>query len=356
MTRSWNKNLDGLMSRITIKSFNPNFQYHLIIGALLNLWGFLFTFFVKPFGHGIMNGKKASLKSIFYGLCFILAAPIDAHPTGDMIAVGNHVLWSYINPVDDLEHHACIMIWEQGKRPKVLLQSAFPASDYMLYSKEETVYIIERRFIAAKDIFECRIFKMKIGGPPIEIWTWFKDEWRVGEGGFFMPADDQIVFAKYPSVYCMDKGEKPIMHHFESSVPINGLRAVGNDEFLLIGENSCSLLDKKGNILKNWKNLLEEEVHKPPLNRNRVFDIAYQNGALLLAYWGKRAFISISNKGIRKTLIQKEAPLVPHWVCFQGSNKLLFFSELLFDGSAPKPNLLLYQPNEELVGIWRGEL
>lgn len=276
-----------------------------------------------------------------------------SHPTGNMISVGHHVLWSYINPIDDTKHHACVMIWREDSTPKVLIKSAFPASDFILYSRDDFVYILERRFIQSSEAFESRILKMKIGEKPIEIWSWFKDDWRVGEGGFFMASDNQIIFAKYPEVYCLDKGEKPLKYPFETPEPVSRLKAVENNHFLLMADNACYLLNEKGDILKTWSNLLDENIDNAPLNRNRIFDIDYRKGELLIAYWGKRSFETISAHGERKIILQQEEPFVPHWVCYHGTNKMLFSSKLIFDGSTPKPNLLLNKSNRALIEVWK---
>lgn len=111
-----------------------------------------------------------------------------------MITLGEHVLWSYINPINDPTHYACVMIWKKGTQPKVLLQSAFPASDFMLSTKNDEIYIIERKFLETSDEFHVRILKTSIGKEPTVIWDWFKDEYRIGEGGFFMKSDTHLVF------------------------------------------------------------------------------------------------------------------------------------------------------------------
>ena len=289
-------------------------------------------------------------------LCFlwiILAFQISAHPTGNMISVGNTVLWSYIDPIDDFEHHACIMIWREGSAPQVLIKSEFPASDFILSSNYEDIYILERRFIQSSETFQSRILKMKIGEKPIEIWSWFNDEWKVGEGGYYMPNDSQIVFAKYPEVFLLEKNQKPIKYNFTINKPIVRIRLVENNEVLLLGENSCMLIDKKGKLLKSWKNLLDENVENAPLSRNSIFDIDYRNGELLFAYWGKRSFETISNNGERKVIYQLNEPYAPHWVSYFKNSKLFFSSKLIFDGSTPKPNLILYKSSNEIVEIWK---
>jgi hypothetical protein len=289
-------------------------------------------------------------------LVFCAAAitiPSMAHPTGDLISVDESVLWSYVSPVDDPGHHACVMKWQEGAAPEVLFRSAYEASDYMLYNRGKVVYIIERRFVQATDSFQSRLLKMTMGEKPVEIWAWFDDAWRVGEGGFVMESDDRMIFATYPAVYSLEKGGKPEQYSVKLPAPVNGLREVADNQLLLMGEASCWLVDRKGEVVKTWNNLLNEQVDNAPLNRNRIFDFDYRNGDLLMAYWGQRSFETISGSGERTTLASYADPLTPHWVSYHGNGKLLFASELRFDGSNPKPHLVLMKPDGKIVEIWK---
>ena len=268
-----------------------------------------------------------------------------------MITVGKHALWSYVSPIDDTQHHACVMLWSLGSKPKILLKSNSPASDYMFSANGDHIYIIEQRYIQHSDTFEIRIFKTRIGGEPVEIWGWFEDKWRIGDGGFFMLSEDEIVFGRYPGIYSLKKGKEPAKH-FDFYTTIKKIRKIANNQILLLGENGCWLVEGNGKIIKQWNNLIDLNVDNAPLNRNHIFDVDYKNGELLLAYWGKRTFEIINDKGIKRTIMEQREPLVPHWVSFYGDDKLLFSSKMLFDGSTPKPNLVLYKSDKEYRSIW----
>lgn len=280
-----------------------------------------------------------------------LSSIVFAHPTGNLISVGDHVLWSYINPIDDTEHHACIMIWEKDSEPKVFLQSEYSASDYMLYNDQNDIYIIERRHLETTQTFEVRVLRTTTDTKPRVIWDWFKDEWRIGEGGFFMLSDNQIVFGKYPEIYTLKKNGKP-QKYFDFDQPVKRIRAVENNQILLLGDNACYLTKKDGSIVKQWNHLIDDKIKNAPLNRNQIFDADILNGNLLVAYWGKRSFEWIDKNGQRQTLLQQSEPLTPHWVALWNNEKLLFSSELIFDGSTPKPQLILMYSNGKSKVIW----
>lgn len=298
-----------------------------------------------------MNSTRSFKIGILLWL-MILNFQLMAHPAGNMITVGDHVLWSYISPVEDVNHYACIMSWKPGKTPEVLIRSEFEASDYMLYNNKNEVYIIERRFLQSNQKFKIRVLKFNLGEKPFQIWDWFEDSWRIGESGFFMISEHQMVFGSYPNIYSLVKGEDPVKY-FDFRSPVNRIRMVVNDQILILGKDTCWLVNRHGGILKKWDDLLSDVVTNPPLNRNQIFDMDYVNGELLLANWGQRSFDRIDDKGIRKTIIQQKEPLAPHWVAFYGKKKLLFSSELIFDGSTPKPALYLFEEEKDLLTVWK---
>jgi hypothetical protein len=210
----------------------------------------------------------------------------------------------------------------------------------MLYNNHNEIYIIERRYLQTTQDFEVRVLKTTIDTKPKVIWNWFKDEWRIGEGGFFMLSDSKMVFGKYPEIYSIKKGENPIKY-FEFDHPIKRIRATENNRILLLSNNDCYLTQQNGIILKHWNKLTDNEVKNAPLNRNQIFDADYKNGKLLLAYWGKRSFELIDETGEQQNIVQQSEPLTPHWVAFLGNEKLLFSSKLIFNGSTPKPYLVI---------------
>ncbi|RMG30746.1 MAG: hypothetical protein D6730_02155 [Bacteroidetes bacterium] len=267
----------------------------------------------------------------------LAALQLSAHPTGNMIAVGDYLLWPYVAPLQDPQHHACLMIWHRDSTPRLLLQSGFAASDYLLSSRDEDIYLIERRHTGGH--FEARVLTFKVGEKPRVIWDWFVDSWRVGEGGFFMKSEAEIVFCTYPGVYILKKGGVP-QSYLQAGIPLKRLRKLAHGRLLLLGENSCLLTNEQGRVLHQWQNLTDEQVEDAPLGRNQVFDVDYHHGSLLIAYWGKRSFEVIDSLGQRRRLLQLAAPLAPHWVAFFGSEYMLFASALSFEGSNPLPHLL----------------
>lgn len=243
------------------------------------------------------------------------------------------------------------MIWNKNSTPRVFIQSEYSASDYMLYNNQNDIYIIERRYLQTTQSFKIRVLKTTVNTKPKVIWDWFKDEWRIGEGGFFMLSNNQMVFGKYPVIYSLKKGEQPTTY-FQFDYPIKRIRAVERNQILLLGDHSCYLVQQNGTIRKQWNELIDSNVKNAPLNNNQVFDADYANEKLLISYWGRRSFDFIKANGKREIILQQTEPLTPHLVAFWGENKLLFSSELVFDGSTPKPYLILLNKKNNQRVIW----
>ena len=293
------------------------------------------------------------MKCSIYLFFTIFTCQVVAHPNGNIISVGDKVLWSYIAPINDPGHHACVMIWDGKSEPSILLRSEYTASDFFLFARHNNVYMLERKYVQSEDTFECRLLKMTLGEKPVVIWDWFEDTWRVGEAGFYMLSDSELVFARNPRTYRLKKGQTPIPYHFKVPEPIRAIKEVEGCRYLLLSESSCWLAAEDGTILKTWKNLLADDVENPPLNLNRIFDMDYRRGELLLAYWGNRSFKVILPDGSRKTILQLDKPYTAHWVAFRDEEKLLFSSEFIFDGRNPSPNLVLANPDGKLVTVWK---
>jgi len=265
-----------------------------------------------------------------------------------MVVAGDHVLWSYVFPVKDKGHHACVMIYNPGSQPRPLITSQFPASDYMIYNHEEDIYLIERRYIAAENSCKSRLLMTDLSGNVKVLWPWFDDKWRIGEGGFIVNKNSEIIFVRYPSIYKIKKGAEPTPY-FKTDVPIKRMREIDTNHVLLLSDDGCMLTDKKGLILKQWSNLLEAHISNAPLKRNQIFDADYKDDTLLIAYWGKRSFETVDSKGNRTVIKQQKEPFAPHWVAFFGSDQLLFSSKLEFNGNNPLPRLIHSGAKEKII-------
>ena len=292
------------------------------------------------------------MKHLLFSLLLFTLTQASAHPTGNMIVVGDQVLWSYVDPVDDPDHHACIMLWDEEKGTSIFFRSEHPASDFMLYAERETIYAIERRYLASEDQHHYRLLRFRIGATPDVVKDWSRDKHRIGESGYYINTNKEIIFASFPSIFRMTEAHT-VVPAFEFPYPVRGLRKVGKSRLLLHGEIRCWLTDLDGKIISEWNDLINPQVRNAPLQRNQVFDLDYREDSLLIAYWGNRSFEMISAGDHRETLLQQEEPFVPHWVAWRGNDALLFSSELDFSqGLNPMPQLLLMTPDGKSTILW----
>ncbi|NVK52835.1 MAG: hypothetical protein HWD85_07855 [Flavobacteriaceae bacterium] len=305
------------------------------------------------------------IKNISVFFCIVASTSlINAHPNGNIIVTKNGcVLWPYVSPVGDIAHHASVMLWDQESKPRLFLKSEYEASDFFLYTKDNDVYIIERKFVNSKNRFESRILKTSTNfEKPKVIWPWFDDQWYIGVGGFKMLSDSELIFTKYPNIYSLKKDKNPTIY-FNFSSAINKMRPVANNKLLLLGENTAWLTDERGEIIKQWNNLIEELQGDIPLNSNSIRDIDYTNGNLLIAYWGKRSFELIDTNNNRKTLIQQQKHWVPHWVAYLDDVPLLFSSFLDFENGFTEdlkkttiiPKFVMYRKRKS-INVWEYEI
>ena len=301
-----------------------------------------------------MSGNKL----VFVLLFSTFGSLLYGHPSGSMIAVGDKVYWSYVSPMGDIDHHACIMVWDQKGKPKELLVSAHPASDFILSPAGNDFYALERRHNSRIVKSEARLLHINSEGISKEVWPWFVDEWNIGIGGFFMLNESEMVFANHPGIYKMNKGAKPYPY-FEFQSEVSRIKQVPDGKLLLFNRENCWLTDVEGNELKSWKNLADPYVESAPLDRNIIFDVDYKNDELLIAYWGGKKFELIDKTNQKRVIKVMKSNYVPHWVAFLGNKKLLFSSYLDFDNpfnhdksrTTIAPLLLLYS-DFEFNTIW----
>ncbi len=274
-------------------------------------------------------------------LVVTLCSIIIAHPTGNMILSNGSLYWPYIDEISDKNHYACVMKWDKTNKPKVVLKSQFPASDFMLFDKSNQMFIIERRFVQTEDKFKIRLLKLSIDDTVSEVWGWIEDKWRVGEAGFYIDESNNLLFAKYPNMYKMDK-DLNVSLIFESQNPIKKVRNVDSDKLLLFLGDEIWLTDVRFNLLKKWKTLIDTTVTDSFLGMNSVFDADYINEKLVYAYWGKRTFELIDSLQKREVLLQTNNPFIPHWVAIDNDVFYLFSSNLSMHGDTPRPYLIQY--------------
>lgn len=287
------------------------------------------------------------LKNIF--LFTIISAwsfPVIAHPGGNMISVNGILIWQYVYPPNSESHYASIYIWDRIHGTREFMQSEFNSSDFHFYAKGDTVYYAEFRDVANGSMF--RLLKGRAGDIPEEIWPW-QDAHEFGAAaGFYMSDKAEIIFAKYPSLYSINReGNINLIHEFEE--PVSGL-TMTEAGLLVNSPTEVWLVDEDYSILKTWDNLINPNQENLPIMGNRIFSVDYNGNELLVAYWGGRSFFKINKLGEKETLLDLPDTYAAHWVEFEEEGYFLFGSQI--NPPDPIKPLLYYHYRGENILLW----
>ena len=256
-----------------------------------------------------------------------LSFQCQSHPAGDLVAVGNYILWTYVDPINDVEHHASVMIWD-GKTVSTLIRSEHTGSNYYLYAVDQKVFYIEARYDGSRDRGYFRVLKGFLNSTPEQIWDWQQDKWGIGSLGFYMDSDEEIIFSRYPEILTLSKSGESNSLFSPDEKPIISIKKLPTQEILLMTETGCLLTNKDFGVLREWDDLILENVDDPPIGRNMICDVDYRNGSLYLAYWGMRTFQMIHEDDSREDLYTPDTGFVPHWVLAHQNGIFLFSSQL----------------------------
>lgn len=85
-----------------------------------------------------------------------------------------------------------------------------------------------------------------------------------------MPDDETIIFVHYPSLYYVKKGSAPQLYK-EWLAPLKRIRAIENQEMLLLGDGECWRVNSQGKVLSHWDLLVDPKIEDAPLGRNQIF-------------------------------------------------------------------------------------
>lgn len=318
------------------------------------------TYVVAVADTGVMKGDynmrtscwRCFLSSFFFAVIVLNTARCWSHPTGNMMVVGEQLLWSYIYPLDDAAHRACVMVWEEGLGARPWLLSEHASSDWMIAPKDsEAVYLVERYYDAGRDGHKVRLLEAALGGEPVEIWPWEVDTHRMGEGGFAVLADGRVLFARYPNIYVKEQGRAPKIWRAWSQ-PVNAIRSLDDGRLLIRSNEEIWLVSAVGDIEQYWGGLLQEVVGDMPFGGNRLFDADFGSAGLWIAYWGQRRF-ELHADGRRSIANQLQNPWLPHAVAATGQGAFLLASSL-DPGHAIRPQLWRWTQGDAQL-IWSGQ-
>ena len=275
-----------------------------------------------------------------------------SHPTGNMMIVGETLLWSYVYPLDDTAHRACLMVWDEEGGARPWLVSEHAASNWMVAPADsDEVYLIERYYDPAMDAFWMRMLRAEIGVDPVEVWPWGVDPHRLGEGGFAVLADGRVLFARYPNIYTQERGQEPTIWRVWPQ-PVSAIHPLADGRLLIRSTEAIWLVSATGEIEQYWGGLLQEITGDAPFAGNRIFDADFGHGGLWVAYWGQRRFERYTDKQAPILVKQLASPWLPHAVA-AGKQDAFLLASSVDPGRAVRPRLWRWK-EQGLELIWSG--
>ncbi|MFV1884508.1 MAG: hypothetical protein ACMZ7B_08475 [Balneola sp.] len=288
-----------------------------------------------------------TLKSaILLALISAYTFPVIAHPGGNMISVNGLLIWQYVYPPDARSHYSSVFMWDRIHGVRELMRSEFNSSDFHFYAIGDTVYYAEFSDVTNGSRF--RLLKGLAGEVPVEIWGW-QDALEFGSaGGFYIADETEIIFAKYPSLYSINKaGNISLVHEFEE--PVSGV-TMTEAGLLVNSPTEVRLVDEDYSILKTWNNLINPDQENLPFMGNRIFSADYNGKELLVAYWGGRSFFKINEQGKKETLLELPDTYTAHWAVLDDEEYFLFGSQI--NPPDPIKPLLYYHYKGENAVLW----
>ena len=274
-----------------------------------------------------------------------------AHPTGHLLFEGGVLFWSFVCPVNDARHHACVMVWDEAGGVRPWLVSEYPASDWMLApGGDGALFLFETYFDAARDVNRSRLLKADYLQEPVVVWDWFDDAFHVGQSGFVVLADGSVLFAAYPHVYVLREHEVPVRWSgWLLDEAVFSVASAGEAGLLVSAERDIWLVSSGGEVAQHWPDLLEDALVDVPFMGNRIFDAAFHDDVLWLAYWGQRRF-DVLKDGQRDTVLSVAPPFLPHAVA-AGDGVVFFLASSVEAAGRLEPQLWKLESGV-LVRIW----
>ena len=272
-------------------------------------------------GHSLFTRIARPLLAALLAIWYVDAAL--AHPLGSMLVVDEAVVFSYVCPAGDSDHHACVMVWTEAGGAVVWIHSAHPASDFLfsLTDQPGEVAFLERRYDATRDVALHRLLRGRIGGDVIPASPWRDSPPRFADGGIAVTGGEILVGA-YPQVVRID-GQEIHPVDWPHLGEVASIRRGTDGSLLVLTDGHALRVNEGGTPLADWGAVALAEPDpdlQPPIAPDAVFSIDADESVLAAAYWGQRRFVTIDlDSGDRETILQLETPWMPHAITISGN-------------------------------------
>lgn len=239
----------------------------------------------------------------------------NAHPWGGLVIdADGHVYFTFICPLVDDDHYACVWQLGDGTEPTAVLESQRSPSDIVLArSPGRTIYGAERT---------------GSGHHQSRLWQRASSDWETVVAPTTDPAqfhiqayavadDGTLFFARDAQLFKRDTAGTvtpvPLNAPFER---IDALAWGPDDALYLLNQGTLHIVASDGTVRTLATGLKEEDPeHLPFSGANILFDLAVDDaGNAYLAYYGNRRVLKVSATGEVSTFLQAATPWSPHGV------------------------------------------
>ena len=261
--------------------------------------------------------QRKKLFSTFFLLLMILAGiqNVNAHPWGGLVIdeEGN-IYFTFICPMVDDEHYACVWKIDTEEELREVLRSGRSPSDIILTrTPDRIIYGAERTGQAPNHLNSLWMISGAENSPLIEPAS-NSDEFFIQ--AYAVTGDGSVYFARDSRIFIRKPDRQIEELPFETeSGRIQLLTVSPNGElYILAGDNLYK--QDANSISLIAENLREDNPKNIPFpGANILFDMAVdRDGNVFIAYYGNRQIIQVYPDGERKVILEAKAPWSPHGV------------------------------------------
>ncbi len=257
---------------------------------------------------------KRLFKTIILTLVIISFSEMgNAHPWGGLVidAKGN-LYFTFICPLVDDDHYACVMKINSASQLEEVLKSRRSPSDIILErTNNYTIYAAERN--GSQPNYSNTLWKLEEGNFSQLLNTSNQDLFHIQS--YSVDESGRIYFAKGNQIWVKENSDSEPELFFESNERIGLLkRSPTGFLYFMSGDKIYSYKDGTHSLVaKNLKKSDPEDL--PFQGANIFFDMVIdKNENIYLAYYGNREVLKLSPSGEVTSILKSEAPWSPHGI------------------------------------------
>ncbi len=238
----------------------------------------------------------------------------ESHPWGGLVVDQNgDIYFTFICPLVDDDHYACVMKIDSGLELSEVLKSSRSPSDIVLSrTPYRKIFAAERTGISPA--YRNTLWNIQ-GNPSQVLSTSNQDLFHIQ--ALAVTDSGSVYFAKSNQIFLKETFSDAPVLIYELENRISLITYIGNERLYVISGGTLFLIE--GNEVKPIANGLRKDSpdNLPFRGANILFDITVDDDEnAYIAYYGNREVLKISPDGNIETILTAEEPWSPHGVDF----------------------------------------